>query len=193
MSLERCRSRCARLSFLAHAAAWAWGTQGVPAAHGAGCWCAGRACYLLMHTLTHSTDCMSGSNGRPPSVFDPQVHSAVEHAVAPGSPAAHSAPGAGNQQRFVAGVDLEIPFRCSCFSVHCYCFSLQVRIRLTWFWGQHESQACGLHPCAPPPHPACRRSAWPDPVPHRLASADGLRTPFTNHVEGYQGLLDYIW
>lgn len=40
-----------------------------------------------------------------------QVHSAVEHAHPPGSPAAHSAPGAGNQQQFVAGVDLRIPFR----------------------------------------------------------------------------------
>lgn len=46
------------------------------------------------------------------SFVGPQVHSAVEHAVAPGSPTVHSAPGAGNQQRFVAGVDLQIPFRC---------------------------------------------------------------------------------
>ena len=40
------------------------------------------------------------------------MHSAVEHAAVPGSPTAHSTPGAGNQQQFVAGVDLEIPFRC---------------------------------------------------------------------------------
>ncbi|PSC75583.1 2, 5 -phosphodiesterase 12 [Micractinium conductrix] len=66
-----------------------------------------------------------------------QVHSAVEHAAPPGSPAAHSSPGAGNRQQFVAGVELDIPFR--------------------------------------------------------LRSADGLRTPFTNYVQGYQGLLDYIW
>ena len=30
-------------------------------------------------------------------------------------------------------------------------------------------------------------------IPFRLAAADALRTPFTNHVKGYQGLLDYIW
>ncbi|KAL4445318.1 hypothetical protein ABPG77_011143 [Micractinium sp. CCAP 211/92] len=66
-----------------------------------------------------------------------QLHSAVEHVQPPGSPAAHSSPGAGNQQQFVAGVDLQIPFS--------------------------------------------------------LRSADDLRTPFTNYVKGYQGLLDYIW
>lgn len=66
-----------------------------------------------------------------------QVHSAVEHAHAPGSPTAHPAAGATGEQAVVAGVDLTIPFR--------------------------------------------------------LAPADCLRTPFTNHVKGYQGLLDYIW
>jgi hypothetical protein len=30
-------------------------------------------------------------------------------------------------------------------------------------------------------------------LPFKLAPADGLRTPFTNHVKGYQGLLDYVW
>ena len=30
-------------------------------------------------------------------------------------------------------------------------------------------------------------------IPVTLRSADELRTPFTNHVRGYQGLLDYIW
>ena len=29
--------------------------------------------------------------------------------------------------------------------------------------------------------------------PFELASADGLRTEFTNYVKGYQGLLDYVW
>ena len=30
-------------------------------------------------------------------------------------------------------------------------------------------------------------------IPFQLASADRLRSPFTNYVRGYQGLLDYIW
>ena len=30
-------------------------------------------------------------------------------------------------------------------------------------------------------------------LPFALRPADDLRTPFTNHVKGYQGLLDYIW
>jgi mRNA deadenylase 3'-5' endonuclease subunit Ccr4 len=30
-------------------------------------------------------------------------------------------------------------------------------------------------------------------LPFSLRPADELRTPFTNHVKGYQGLLDYIW
>ena len=30
-------------------------------------------------------------------------------------------------------------------------------------------------------------------IPVRLASADGLRTAFTNYVRGYNGALDYVW
>ena len=30
-------------------------------------------------------------------------------------------------------------------------------------------------------------------IPVRLSASDGLATPFTNYVEGYKGLLDYIW
>ena len=40
-----------------------------------------------------------------------QLHSAVQHAHPPGSPTAHSSPGAGNQQPFVAGMDPAMPFR----------------------------------------------------------------------------------
>ena len=51
-------------------------------------------------------------------------------------------------------------------------------------------------PClTAPPHPAPPRPAAGVAleVPFRLAAADGLRTPFTNFVRGYQGLLDYVW
>lgn len=30
-------------------------------------------------------------------------------------------------------------------------------------------------------------------IPYKLRSADDLRSPFTNYVRGYSGLLDYIW
>lgn len=30
-------------------------------------------------------------------------------------------------------------------------------------------------------------------LPFRLRAADDLKTPFTNYVPGYKGLLDYIW
>ncbi len=30
-------------------------------------------------------------------------------------------------------------------------------------------------------------------IPYQLRSADDLQSPFTNYVQGYSGLLDYIW
>ena len=132
-----------------------------------------------------------------------QVHSAVEHAAPPGSPAAHSSPGAGNRQQFVAGVELDIPFRW---------VGLQLRGRQglrvgsraegrqpgrrlrgqrreaggTW----RRRTASGVWAGGVVASSAASASC---PYCCRLRSADGLRTPFTNYVQGYQGLLDYIW
>ena len=51
-------------------------------------------------------------------------------------------------------------------------------------------------PTAPglPPPPPTSGFVPPDlALPLRLRPADGLATPFTNYVRGYQGLLDYVW
>ncbi len=40
---------------------------------------------------------------------------------------------------------------------------------------------------------AARRAGVDLTIPFQLQTADGMRTPFTNYVKGYQGLLDYIW
>lgn len=67
-----------------------------------------------------------------------QLHSAVEHAQPPGSPVAHSSPGAGNQQQFVAGVDLRIPFR---WAAQRSCSG-----RLLYCWGGQSVAGVATHP-----------------------------------------------
>lgn len=97
----------------------------------------------------------------------------------PGSPTAHSTPGAGNQQQFVAGVDLEIPFRCG------GCVLLGTEAARLALWMHRAPSSLHSHPASALHYAPCHC--------RRLRSADELRTTFTNHVQGYQGLLDYIW
>jgi 2',5'-phosphodiesterase len=50
-------------------------------------------------------------------------------------------------------------------------------------------------PGLPPPPPSATDGFTPPDLalPLRLRPADGLRSPFTNFVRGYTGLLDYVW
>lgn len=129
-----------------------------------------------------------------------QLHSAVEHVQPPGSPAAHSSPGAGNQQQFVAGVDLQIPFRCAKGVGHCL-GPLAGRVPLVCCTtlcfaegaAEHQHSLAVLCACMVEGNRRLTTLTSTASMPCSLRSADDLRTPFTNYVKGYQGLLDYIW